>query len=175
MQFKLALVSALFAASAIAVPVASSQASCSQSVVAALNGATKEVSDLNSNLSGTTNAASLAAAIISGFADNMATLLSGIVLPCDYTLSSQDQQDICDAATTFIDTDKALVSTVSNKANILSASLLSVSVHAAINNLEVATTNYLRPIINNMSICGGSIQSELTVLESKINSAVAAF
>lgn len=35
--------------------------------------------------------------------------------------------------------------------------------------------NYLLPVINNLPICGGTVQSELKVLESDINSAVAAF
>lgn len=100
MQFKLTLITALFAASTIAAPVASNAVSCSNAVVAALQGATKQVSDLNSNLSGTTTAASLASAIITGLADDLSTLLNGIVLPCEATLTSQDQQDICDAATT---------------------------------------------------------------------------
>ncbi|KAJ5623596.1 hypothetical protein N7490_012201 [Penicillium lividum] len=136
MQFKFTFITALFAASAIAAPAPSSQASCSQSVVAALNGATKQVSDLNSNLSGTTTAVSLVS---------------------------------------FINTDKALVSTLSNKANLLSGNILSINAHAAISNLETATTNYLRPVVSNMPICGGSVQSELKVLESDINSVVAAF
>ncbi|KAJ5769611.1 hypothetical protein N7520_004170 [Penicillium odoratum] len=175
MQFKLTFITALFAASAIAAPAPSSQASCSQSVVAALNGATKQVSDLNSNLSGAITAVSLVSAIITGFADNLSTLLNGIVLPCDFTLSAQDQQDICDAATSFINTDKALVSTLSSKASLLSGNILSINAHAAISNLETATTNYLRPVVSNMPICGGSVQSELKVLESDINSVVAAF
>ncbi|KAJ6114311.1 hypothetical protein N7486_000089 [Penicillium sp. IBT 16267x] len=192
MQFKLTFVTALFAASAIAAPVASNGVSCSNAAVAVLQGATKQVSDLNSNLSGTTNVVSLAAAIITGLADNLSTLLNGIVLPCEATLTAQDQQDICDAATTvwsapvnkqrtqltgrqFINTDKALVSTLSSKADILAGHILAINVLAAINNLETATTNYLRPVINNLPVCGGSVQSELKVLESDINNAVAAF
>ncbi|KAJ5538852.1 hypothetical protein N7494_008331 [Penicillium frequentans] len=175
MQFKLTFITALFAASAIAAPVASNAVSCSNAAVAALQGATKQVSDLNSNLSGTTTAASLASAIVTGLADDLSTLLNGIVLPCEATLTSQDQQDICDAATTFINTDKALVSTLSSKAGILSGHILTINVLAVINNLETATTNYLRPVINNMPVCGGTVQSELKVLESDINSAVAAF
>lgn len=100
MQFKLTFITALFAASAIAAPVASNTASCSNAAIAALQGATKQVSDLNSNLSGTTTAASLVSAIVTGLADDLTTLLNGIVLPCEVTLTSQDQQDICDAATT---------------------------------------------------------------------------
>ncbi|KAJ5651706.1 hypothetical protein N7507_009132 [Penicillium longicatenatum] len=174
MQFKLTFITALFAASAIAAPT-SSGASCSNAAVAALQGATKQVSDLNSSLAGTTTAASLASAIITGLADNLSTLLNGIVLPCGATLTAQDQHEICNAATTFINTDKTLVSTLSSKADILSGHILTINVLGAINNLETATTNYLRPIINNLPVCGGTVQAELKALESDINGAVATF
>lgn len=60
MQFKLSFVAALFAATAIAAPVpAESEASCAQTAIAALNGATKEFTGLDKTLSSTTDLASL--------------------------------------------------------------------------------------------------------------------
>lgn len=60
MQFKAPFVAALFAITAVAAPVpADSEASCAQSAVSALNGATKVFTDLDNTLSKDTDLASL--------------------------------------------------------------------------------------------------------------------
>ncbi|KAJ6014878.1 hypothetical protein N7540_009469 [Penicillium herquei] len=159
MQFKLPIISALFAISAIASPVPSSEASCAQQVVSALNDMTQQVTDLKGKIAGTTDVITLATDIITGFDNNIVTLVTGVSLPCDRTLTTQNQEDICNSA----------------KATILSGSIWLHAVESAISGLASATSAYLTPIIDNAPVCGGTVKSELEALESAINNAVKSY
>ncbi|KAJ5087286.1 hypothetical protein N7456_010902 [Penicillium angulare] len=176
MQFKFPLISALFAISAIATPVPSTQTSCANVAVSALNGLTSQVADLNSALAGKEDPVSLANAIIAGFASDILTILTtGLSLPCDATLTHQNQEDICDAASSFIKEDKTLVSTLSSKRTVLSDTIWLGAVEGAISGLASATNGYIYPIIDSAPACGGSIESELNSLIDAINEAVGAY
>lgn len=60
MQFKLSLVAALFAASTMASPVPSNEASCSVNAVNAINGLTSQVTNLKNDIADNSNLVSLA-------------------------------------------------------------------------------------------------------------------
>ncbi|KAJ5272935.1 hypothetical protein N7478_008060 [Penicillium angulare] len=176
MQFKLSIITALFAVSAIASPVPSTQTSCASVAVSALNGLTSQVTDLNSALAGKEDPVALANAIIAGFASDILTILiTGLSLPCDSTLTRQNQEDICDAASSFIKEDKTLVSTLSSKRTVLSDTIWLSAVEGAISGLASATNGYINPIIDSAPVCGGTLESELNSLVDAINEAVGAY
>ncbi|KAJ5733534.1 hypothetical protein N7493_002320 [Penicillium malachiteum] len=175
MQFKLPIISTLFAISAVASPVPSSETSCAQQVVSALNDMTQQVTDLKGKIAGTTDVITLANDIISGFDNNIVTLVTGVSLSCDSTLTKQDQEDVCNSAQAFINEDQSLITTLNNKHTILSGSIWLHAVESAISGLASATSAYLTPIIDNAPVCGGIVKSELQALETAINKAVGAY
>ncbi|KAJ5707385.1 hypothetical protein N7488_007186 [Penicillium malachiteum] len=84
MQFKLPIISAIFAISAVASPVPSSEASCAQQVVSALNDMTQQVTDLKDKIAGTTDVITLATFInddesLITTLNNKHTVLSGSI------------------------------------------------------------------------------------------------
>ncbi|KAJ5105209.1 hypothetical protein NUU61_002556 [Penicillium alfredii] len=156
MQLKLSAATALLATIALAVPVPTGQdSSCAQVMV----------KTLNTQLQGNNNPVEVGPKVVTGTRQTVATLTKTQPQSCQGKLSDEDQKQVCDAATKFINEDDTLVKPVTDKQDLLANIPLNAPIAAA----------YLQSVIEFAPNCGPQLTELIKNLDKVLSKLAGAY